>query len=74
MLFESAYEQLKNAGFPKISELKNMYNKLETDKRKLNAEYKTAKSEFAKLDVVKKNVESILNLNNDGNKVKTMEL
>lgn len=74
MLFESAFEELKKAGFPKITEISKLYKKLEADKRKLYAEYKTAKSEFEKWDVVKKNVESILNLNIDGNKIKTREL
>ncbi len=74
MLFESAFEELKNAGFPKITELSKMYKRLEADRRKLYAEYRTAKSEFKKWDVVKKNVESILYLNNNGNKIKTREL
>ena len=59
-LFEAAFKELKNADYPPVKELRQSYSKLTEEKKTLYEEYKKCKSKVAEIDVVKSNVETLL--------------
>lgn len=74
ILFRTATKNLKGKNPPPASVLKNVYAELAEQKSVLYEEYKKLKQQAAEIDVIKRNVELLLNIPHDKEKEREPDL
>ena len=73
-MFESAAKKLKGKRAQPLDELRQTADGLAQQKKELYGEYKKLKQQAAEMDVIRRNVEQLLNIPNENEKDREPEL